>query len=104
MPKKGDEKIENRRMVAKDWKLGDDLITNIARCHIEKYKVKNKHKSKLDDKELEKRLIDVVLDIGVGFNVYLGIFGKDYFFHILDNLTMKSIDEEIERRKNDGGM
>ena len=104
MTKNSDEKLENRRIIAKDWKLSDDLITNIARCHIEKYKIKNKHKFKLDDKELEKCLIDVVLDIGVGFNVYLGFFGKDYFSHILDNLTMKAIDDEIERRKNNGGM
>ena len=98
------EKLENRRIVAKDWNLTDDLLTGFVRSRIEEFRKKGKWKPNFDDEDLEECLISMVSDIGIGFDTYQGKFGTDYFFHILDNFTMMAIDEEIERRKNNGGM
>ena len=98
------EKLENRRIVAKDWNLTDDLLTGFVRSRIEKFRKKGKWKPNFDGEELEECLIRMVCDIGIGFDTYQGKFGMDYFFRILDNFTMMAIDEEIKRRKNNGGM
>jgi len=95
--------------IALDWKFCGDLTTDFVRTRIEKFKKKNKWNPNFDDEELEKRFADLVHDISSGFEAYLGNFGKDYFFHILDNLTMEAIDEEtkhrwkFEQKKKKGG-
>ena len=99
MPKKTDDKLEKRCIIAKDWKFSGDLIVDFVLTRIEGFRRKGKWKHNFDEEELVKRFVDVVCCIGVGFEEYLGRFGKDYFFHILDNWTMMGIDEEIKYRR-----
>lgn len=101
---KKDEKLENRRIVAEDWKFTGELIDDYVRSRVETFKIESEWKPEFDENELEKRFIDIVCDLGVGFEVYQGKFGLDYFFLILDNMTMMNVDKEIERRINNGGM
>ena len=104
MSKKADEKLENRRIIAEDWNLTDDLLTGFVRSRIEEFRKKGKWKPNFDDEELEECLIRMVCDIGLGLEIYQGEFGLEYFLRILKNFTMKAIDDEIERRNNNGGM
>lgn len=105
MPQKADEKDKKIRCsVAKDWKFTGDMIDDFVRSRMETFKIESEWNPEFNDDELEKCFIDVVCDIGVGLDTYMGKFGLDYFFKILDNMTMMAVDEEIERRKNNGGM
>lgn len=105
MPKKVDEEDKKIRCeIIKNWGITDNILRNFVRTRIEIYKKKDKRETNFDDEEMEERFIEMVCDIGVGFEVYQGKFCLDYFFKILHNWTNMAIDEETKRRKNNGGM
>lgn len=95
MPQKADEKIKNQNIEDSVWKLNRDLLHDFVRSHIKKIKDETKWNPEFDEKELEYLFLDIIIDIGVGFEIYLGKFGTDYFFRILDNLKTMAVDRKI---------
>lgn len=100
MPKNADEEDKKiRSEIAKDWGITDDMLTGFVRSRIAAYKKEGKWKPNFDDEELEECLIEMVCDLGMGFEAHQGKFGLDSFLRVLHDQTTLSIDGEIERRK-----
>ncbi|MCU0849738.1 MAG: hypothetical protein MUC80_00495 [Candidatus Thermoplasmatota archaeon] len=95
MPPKKDEIIKKQNIEVSVWKLNRELLHSYVRSHIKKIKDEAKCNPEFDEKELKYLFLDIIIDIGVGFEIYLGRFGTDYFFRILDNLKMMAVDSKI---------